>query len=415
MTSKYIAGISLAVMAVGFAVTMFLPQHVVIILLHGGFEAGLVGGIADWFAVTALFRHPWGIPIPHTSLLLKNKNRIVESMISSMENELLNKESIESKLRQIQILQRTAAMLTKLISKKEIRIQIINVIITGIQRLPIQQLVPSIQSGLAAYVQKMDLKGTADAVMTKLLHDHYDEQALDYVLDQASDWVKQRKTKIMLGQLAAEKLSEVKMGGFTGFAVQAFAGFVDEDKLGAMLQNMLVSAIRDLKVPEHPTREALMQEVRIRLFELAENEDYMEQLKQWAAKQLKEEQMESILITQLEQLRDVIIAKLESEREAGGRKVFAAYRWLVRKASEDPELLAKGESWISSNIIRIVESNHYRIGQLVRENIDRMDDASLVRMLEDKVGKDLQWIRVNGALCGFVIGIILSLFKLFLV
>ncbi|PQP90664.1 hypothetical protein CPT76_06915 [Paenibacillus sp. AR247] len=66
------------------------------------------------------------------------------------------------------------------------------------------------------------------------------------------------------------------------------------------------------------------------------------------------------------------------------------------------------EQGVLAMIVQLVESNYYRIGVLVRENLDKLDDQSLVNMLEEKVGSDLQWIRVNGAICGFVIGIVLS-------
>lgn len=58
--------------------------------------------------------------------------------------------------------------------------------------------------------------------------------------------------------------------------------------------------------------------------------------------------------------------------------------------------------------MKAVEANYYRIGLLVRENLDQLDDQSLVKMLEEKVGSDLQWIRVNGAICGFLIGLVLT-------
>ncbi|MEI0737499.1 DUF445 family protein [Paenibacillus sp. JTLBN-2024] len=90
------------------------------------FEAGLVGGFADWFAVTALFRHPMGIPIPHTSLLLKNRNKIVNSLISALETELLNKESITGRLRQMRPFKGISSGLLKLIAKKEIRLKVID-------------------------------------------------------------------------------------------------------------------------------------------------------------------------------------------------------------------------------------------------------------------------------------------------
>ena len=70
----------------------------------GGFEAGLVGGLADWFAVTALFRHPMGIPIPHTALLPKNREKVTQSLINMLENDWLTKESIMDKFTQIHIL-----------------------------------------------------------------------------------------------------------------------------------------------------------------------------------------------------------------------------------------------------------------------------------------------------------------------
>ena len=73
LQTKYIAGISLGVMGVGFAASIPF-QGTVAGDYTRGFEAGLVGGLADWFAVTALFRHPMGIPIPHTALLPKTVN-----------------------------------------------------------------------------------------------------------------------------------------------------------------------------------------------------------------------------------------------------------------------------------------------------------------------------------------------------
>ncbi|OOP62980.1 hypothetical protein BWZ43_25545, partial [Heyndrickxia oleronia] len=102
--SKYLARTSLAVMGIGFIATLpFEHSNPFLGLLQGGFEAGIVGGLADWFAVTALFRHPLGIPIPHTSLLSKNRKRITKALVSTIENDWLSKESIVNKLKNIQL------------------------------------------------------------------------------------------------------------------------------------------------------------------------------------------------------------------------------------------------------------------------------------------------------------------------
>ncbi|YAR63791.1 DUF445 family protein [Bacillus cytotoxicus] len=105
LQSKYIAGISLGVMGIGFVATIPFQHVVAGEIMQGGFEAGLVGGLADWFAVTALFRHPMGLPIPHTALLPKNRKRMTKGLVTTLENDWLTKESITSKLKELQLTQ----------------------------------------------------------------------------------------------------------------------------------------------------------------------------------------------------------------------------------------------------------------------------------------------------------------------
>lgn len=71
------------------------------------------------------------------------------------------------------------------------------------------------------------------------------------------------------------------------------------------------------------------------------------------------------------------------------------------------EKVAAFDTWMKSQLSSFVDKNHSKIGKLVRENLDRLDDKTLINMVETNVGKDLQWIRVNGAVCGFLIGLIL--------
>ncbi len=412
MNSRYIAGISLAIMAIGFIGTLFLPESTAIFLIKGGFEAGLVGGIADWFAVTALFRHPLGIPIPHTSLLLKNRNKIVQSLISAMENELLNKQSIESKLRKLNILQTGTSFLTRLLSKRKTRTSVLEFLMDAVRRISFERMIPVIQKLLASYIRNIDMKSSADKILSYTIQAGYDEKALDYLLVEASKWAAKPDTQIMLGKLANEKLSEVKMGGLMGFAFQAFVGFMDEEKLGALLHNLISSSIRDLQDKDNAHRADLLREIRVQLFQWADDDARMARGQEWLTNLVTGEESGSFLMKQLEEVRVLILNKLEAERVQGGRAVFTVYRSVVRHLNEDPDKIEVWENHLLSYILKVVESNHFRIGRLVKENLDQMDDAALVSMLEEKVGKDLQWIRVNGALCGFVVGIILSLVQL---
>ncbi|MDO3411662.1 DUF445 domain-containing protein [Saccharibacillus sp. CPCC 101409] len=412
MGSKNLAGISLIIMAAGFVACLFLPENTWTFILVGGFEAGLVGGLADWFAVTALFRHPLGIPIPHTSLLLKNKERIVSSLVSAMENELLNKDSITRQLRKLNLVRGAASMLTRTMARKRTRQQVLDYTAELIAKLPLEKAIEPVREAAANYVRGADAAGLADRALTKVLNDGYEVQLFDYALGEAKKWVERPETKDTMGVLALEQLSSAKVGGFTGFAFQAFAGMVNEDKLGTMIQTMLRAGIDSLLDPYGEQRLAILREVRVKLFEAAGDEEKLEYVRGQVLEVLYEESTTAFIRENLERLREFALAKTAEERGRGGRLVFRLYAAVVRGLAAEPGRVEGWEEQVRGAVVQLAENNHYRIGKLVRDNVDRMDDNQLVEMLEEKIGQDIQWIRVNGAVCGFVVGIVLSLIRL---
>ncbi len=80
----------------------------------------------------------------------------------------------------------------------------------------------------------------------------------------------------------------------------------------------------------------------------------------------------------------------------------------MNKIKDDEVTVQKIEDWLQKQVVKLVENNHSKIGKLVQENLDKLDDKTLIEMIENNVGKDLQWIRVNGAVCGFMIGLVLE-------
>lgn len=412
MGSRNLAGISLIVMAAGFVGCLFLPENNWTFLLIGGFEAGLVGGLADWFAVTALFRHPLGLRIPHTSLLLKNKGRIVESLVSAMETQLLNKESITEQLRKLNLIQAAAQALTRVVARKRTRQQVLDFAAETIAKLPLEKAVEPVRDAAANYIRDLDAAGLADRALTKVLNDGYEIKLFDYALKEAKAWAQRPETKDTMGTLAMDQLSNAKVGGFTGFAFQAFAGMVNEDKLGSMIQTMLVAGVDSLLDPYGEQRHAILREIRVKLFEAAGDEEKLEYLRGQVLEVLHEQATEAFILNNLEKLREFALAKTAEERAKGGRIVFRLYAAIMRNMASEPERIQMWEEKTRGAIVKIAEQNHYRIGQLVRDNVDRMDDKQLVELLEEKIGQDLQWIRVNGAVCGFLVGIVLSLVQL---
>ncbi|MFC4307280.1 DUF445 domain-containing protein [Cohnella boryungensis] len=411
MRTKYIAGLSLIGMGAGFVITLFLPEHPIVNLLQGGFEAGLVGGFADWFAVTALFRHPLGIPIPHTSLLLKNRDKISRSLISALENELLNRDSIVTKLKQFQPMKAAGAALTRMAAKRANRTGLLRFLHAMTEKLPLADLAPHLQRIVVEAIRRVDAGPLAEKAVRTVVRERMDEQAFDYALRQGAEWIAKPETGHMLGAMALQKISEARVGGFMGFAVQAFAGFMSEDKLGPMIQQLLLSNIRDLLDPGNANREKLLGEIRAQLTRAAEDEALLARGKAWVIGKAEQPDGTDFVREQLEALRASLLSAIEREIENGGRKVVQALRFVVRKLQAEPEWVERTEKKILDFAADTVEANHYRIGLLIKDNLDKMNDKELVAMLEEKVGGDLQWIRVNGALCGFLIGLVLSLIQ----
>lgn len=415
MKSRYLAGTSLAVMGAGFLITLILPQNLGVRLLQGGFEAGLVGGFADWFAVTALFRHPMGIPIPHTSLLLKNRDKIVNSLISALETELLNKESITKRLRQMKLFQGLSTGLMKLLSRKKIRMRIVHTLSEGIRQIPLEKITPSVQQSLARFLRSQDLSPMLEAASRQAFRSQLDEKALNYVINFAGRWVSRPENEYMLGQLASSKLQEIQLSGMKGFALQAMVGFLSEEKLGSILKNLILSSLHELSYEDSTLRQRLLTEVRQQVSAFAENPEVAERLKMLIGDKLEDPGTEEWMLRKLEEFRARLLLMLEEEERSGGRNIIKLFRWVTNQLRGKEEMIDRWEQGILSLIVQGVEANYYRIGLLVRENLDQMDDEALVQMLEEKVGSDLQWIRVNGAICGFLIGLVLTVVHLLII
>src|SRR5574342_332788 len=155
--SQHLATISLAVMGVGFIATLPLQHSIWGMILQGGFEAGLVGGLADWFAVTALFRHPMGIPIPHTALLPKNREKVTQALINMLENDWLTKESIMDKFKQIHIHDKIFETVEKELhsNKKKKNIQSFSLEIAN--KVDVEKFAPSIEKEIKNFLLTADV------------------------------------------------------------------------------------------------------------------------------------------------------------------------------------------------------------------------------------------------------------------
>lgn len=409
--SKHLAVISLAIMGVGFVATMPFGDSIWGRLLQGGFEAGLVGGLADWFAVTALFRHPLGIPIPHTALLPKNRQRITRGLVSTLENDWLSKESIQEKVKRIAFTKRLLPIVRKGVHSETIQQKGTALLVDAINRVDTEKVVPIIEKELKSSLSAIELKPIVHSIVGEVVKNQYDEKALDVLLNKGESWIKKEETQYQLGSIAKNALDNIELDGILQFALKSFQSMINEEKLGSILQNLLLSITGRLRKEDDEYRLALVNGIRKELQGLEQNEELLEKLEAWKQKTIHELNVTNKLTEIVDKMKVKVTAFIESPEFMKSYAVPYVESWL-NALEEDAQRQEAIDTAIQKQIMSFVEENHSKIGQLVQENLDKLDDETLVDMMENNVGKDLQWIRVNGALCGFLIGIVLTFIKL---
>lgn len=392
--AKYIAEISLGIMGIGFISTLPFQDTAWGKILQAGFEAGLVGGLADWFAVTALFRHPLGIPIPHTALLPKNRERVTQALIHTLEKDWLNKESIEKEIATMCISCKLIEFAEKEILSEQFPHMIKRVGQELIDEVGIEKLVGYVEKELKSYLVQADIKPYLPVLAEVMIQKEYDALAFDYTLEKMAQWASKCENRNRMGRIALDLLDRVEVEGFMGFALRSFTSFADEDKVGKMIQEMIFNVSSQLRKPESALRLKIIVALRNRLLNLVEEPGFLQEVDT-----LKEQLIEGWNGKEP-------IVRLIRQLLFKAQDYFVPFlTYLLQKFKEDLEKQSKFERWIQKRAYQFIEKNHEKIGQLVKKNLDKLDNETLIHMMEDKIGKDLQWIRVNGALCGFLIGL----------
>jgi uncharacterized membrane-anchored protein YjiN (DUF445 family) len=402
-------------MAIGFTATLVISRMAWrdngwILMLLSGFEAGMVGGIADWFAVTALFRHPFGVPIPHTAILPGNRNRITQALVSMVENDLLNKKSILKKVQDLDAARRILETAEKSLRTDAVKSILIQVIRSIVSALPADGVLASLSEPIHRYLKQVDLGVPVKILTDEILSRHYDEAGLNLLLEKAEDSLSTEKVRLEIGAMASEAIRTMPMKGLMKLSVPAIAGMMGEQKIGKLMQDFLLSLAKDLRNPENQNRKDILSSLHESVANLHQNKDVLEKLDAYRQDILEGHELDEYVRHGLEEAREGLLRLIDDAGTMEGR-IVPFLESILSRASRDEDMILKLETFIDAQLSDFIDSHHESIGRLVRENIDKFDTVTLIRMIEEKVGNDLQWIRVNGAICGFAVGIVLYVIK----
>lgn len=389
--SKRLANLSLFVASTGFVATMPFQAKIVQIL-SGGFEAALIGGLADWFAVTAMFRHPLNIPIPHTALLPKNRKKITEGILSTMNNQWLSKESLIDKVNEQQWIEKGLESFETMLNDEDDREKIITSILHFGNSIQKETITKTIEVSLHTILNSISSEKVLSNVIDKIFQNEWDEKTYEFLIDKIEDTVKMPHIKERIGKEIIQFI-ERKF-----FMIKAFLPMIGEEKITEFIHSGLLDLLTELKNPTSDRRKTILSFIRIEAEKSKTNENVIRQLDEWK---------NSGATYAIQEVTNWVQNKL-SDRTFILNTLLRLLNFI-----KESGMVHKLDSSFKKILHQLIEKYHHKISELVRMNIEKLSTEEITDLLENKIGNDITWIRVNGAVCGFLIGIVLSTIQIF--
>jgi uncharacterized membrane-anchored protein YjiN (DUF445 family) len=363
-------------------------------------EAAMVGGLADWFAITALFRHPMGIPIPHTAIIPSRKDRIGRSLGGFVQNNFLSREVIAARLHGLRIAERIA----KWISDPSNSGRIAHHVATGLagtaQVLRDEDVQAMIDRAVVTRVRKTQVAPLLGNVLSLLTADNRHQELLDEALRLISDGVSRNE------ELIRQRIREES----PWWVPEAVDDRI-HDKVVVAIENTLRQVAAD---PAHPLRGRFDRTLG----------EFIERLKtspelNARAEEVKEEMLANPAVqhfsaTIWSDAKQALARYADRKETDPPGAIEQGLMKLGNAVLADAELMAKVDAWILEAVLYAVEQFRGEVAQLISYTVGQWDAEETSKKIELQIGKDLQYVRINGTLVGGLVGLILySITKVF--
>ncbi len=389
-------------------------------IIANAFEAGTVGGLADWFAVSALFRE---IPIPgvrrHTNIIVKNRDRITQSIAEMVQNRWLSPAVVREKLEKSRVILLAMEYVERdSESIKEYAVSLLRRLVEGLDD---EEIVSFLEGVIKVRLYNIDLGQSLGKWMLDAIDRGYHNEIWTILFDSLERASQHAEIKEFVARKLWEAAGEEKEKGLlkkmfigAGEITGGFDYYSAAETLVAQYQELLEEAKTD---PDHLIRAKLDRIVVDFAHGMAEGRpEVAEPFNRFRESIVRDAELQHLLGNMMGELKASLLTQLDQKGSPFLQIVHKYVDALLTGLKSDPELQGKIDKAIKTAIITFIEKNHALIGDMVRASLDpgRLSDRQMVAEIEEKVGDDLQFIRLNGALVGWFIGLALGAVKVFL-
>jgi Predicted membrane protein len=392
----------LALMAFGFAVARSFEATVPVLSWVRAFcEAAMVGALADWFAVVALFRHPLGLPIPHTAIVPRRKNEIARNLAAFVQNNFLTADKILERVRRADLSRRLAAWLAGEANADGLARRFTAGLPGLIDALDEQGMRNFLREQAVTQIRRVPLAPLTGRLLGILSENGRDQEILDHALRIARHSVGQNKPFITAK--IAEELAVIP--DFPGVAEIKIA--VCRSLAGKIVEKVQGTLDDILADPCHVVRAQFEERLEDFVAQLRNSPEMAARAEQFKEGFLANPTLLSSLDALWSALKTELLADLALDDSRIRRQLTATFRQVGTALEEDEAFRGRLDRWIENAVTGLVNAHGHEFGNLIRETVEAWDAREVAEKLESQVGNDLQFIRINGTVVGGLVGLTL--------
>ncbi|WP_231956165.1 DUF445 domain-containing protein [Aneurinibacillus soli] len=394
-------------------------------------EAALVGGIADWFAVTALFRKPLGFPV-HTELIPKSRDKLIDSVTKMVTDDLLSPTAIKKKFDNIHFVDWFIELIEEPNAKRYLGNFVVEHSVSFLKKLDYEQVSKEIEDFIKNKAEDIDIVQQVKVFFKRFLHGDKGDERTSNFIDNIISLLEKPEIQIWMKK-ELEGLKQEKVGNANSFirrvvgkTIIKFVEKVDGLNTGSAAQLLceeLISLLVKMKDPDDPLRRQFKMVFYETVGRLEKQGKFTDEVNNWKNEIVKQVKLQGTLEEAIKAVVESISTPLRKQEEGRDTDVTLSlagewiakqiieYLYNFKKSQEQKEWV---EKHLKSVIYRVIDTEYHIVGRIVREALEALSKEELNKFVEDKAGEDLQWIRINGSIVGGVAGMLLFLFLQFL-
>jgi uncharacterized membrane-anchored protein YjiN (DUF445 family) len=361
--------------------------------VNAGAEASMVGAIADWFAVTALFKHPLGLPVPHTALIPRKKDELGRGLEEFVGENFLQEAIIRDRIRVAEVSRRTAAWLAEPANAQRVVDEVAEVASIALAKVRDHHIESLVRDALTPRFREEPIAPLLGGLLSEALEDDLHHGLVDLALAELHGWLVENPDTV------AEVLGERAPWWAPPRLNEAVTGRIHLE---------LVRWVTDIREdPQHRARVALDSV----LHQLAD--DLMhDPATQARAEALKKRVLDNPAVIRSavslwNALRRALTSSLQDPHGAVRQRMMVELEAFSTRLSSDAALQARLDGLAADAAVFVVERYGAEVTAVITHTIERWDGREAARRIELHVGRDLQFIRINGTVVGGLVGVLI--------